>query len=149
MFHFLSFFWPRDSCHWSMSKDDHFPNISFVQWAFLYSVGFLLTHPVNCVHGCGVDCGRLQTCHQNGETRRVRGAGHVCVTAGHMQSRSLVCVRVYGWMGVCVCVVCVCVCVCVTVTTMSCCESTVSKHCADRLSSGCSIKIPSARVIQL
>ena len=39
-------FWSRDSCHLSMSKDDHFPNISFVQLAFLYSVRFLLTHPV-------------------------------------------------------------------------------------------------------
>ena len=46
MFPFLTLFWSRDSCNWSMSKDDHFPTISFVQWVFLYSVRSLLTHPV-------------------------------------------------------------------------------------------------------
>ena len=29
-----------------MSKDDHFPTVGFVWQAFLFSVGFLLTHPV-------------------------------------------------------------------------------------------------------
>ena len=40
-----------------MSKDYHFPNFSFVQWAFLYSVRFLLTHPVfNLLHFVAVRC---------------------------------------------------------------------------------------------
>ena len=36
MFLFLTLFWSWDSCCWSMSKDDHFPIVSFVLWAFLY-----------------------------------------------------------------------------------------------------------------
>ena len=42
MFLFLTW----DSCCWSMSKDDHFPIVSFVWRAFLFTVRFLLTHPV-------------------------------------------------------------------------------------------------------
>ena len=45
MLPFLTLLWSKDSSNWSMSKY-HFINISFVQWAFLYSVRFLLTHPV-------------------------------------------------------------------------------------------------------
>ena len=45
-------FWSRDN--WSISKDDHFPKVGFVLWAFLYSVRFLLMHPVRvqCVSMC-------------------------------------------------------------------------------------------------
>ena len=46
MFPFETLFWSWDSCCWSMSKDDHFPIVGFVWWAFLYRVSFLLTHPV-------------------------------------------------------------------------------------------------------
>ena len=46
MFPFLTLFWSWDSCCWSMSKDDHFPIVSFVWQAFLLSVRFLLMHPV-------------------------------------------------------------------------------------------------------
>ena len=46
MFPFLNLFWSWDSFCWSMSKDDHFPIISFVWWTFLYSIRFLQTHPV-------------------------------------------------------------------------------------------------------
>ena len=45
MFPFLTLFWSWDSCCWSMSKNDHFPIVSFVWWAFLFSLRFLLMHP--------------------------------------------------------------------------------------------------------
>ena len=38
--------WSRDSCSRSMIKDDHFSNVGFVCWTFLYSVRFLLMYPV-------------------------------------------------------------------------------------------------------
>ena len=46
MFPFLTLPWSWDSCCWSMSKDDHFPVVGFVWQAFLFSVRFLLPHPV-------------------------------------------------------------------------------------------------------
>ena len=46
MFSFLTLFWSWNSCCWSISKDDHFPIVSFVWRAFLYSVRFLVTYPV-------------------------------------------------------------------------------------------------------
>ena len=46
MFLFLTLFWLWDSCSWRCSKDDHFPIVTFVWQAFLYSVRIFLMHPV-------------------------------------------------------------------------------------------------------
>ena len=40
MFPFLTLFWSRDSCHWSMNKEYHFPNGGFVRQAFYIVSGF-------------------------------------------------------------------------------------------------------------
>ena len=60
MFPFLTLFWSRDSCHWSMNKEYHFPNVGFSPQAFLYSVRFLLTHPI--YGDVCVECARLCVC---------------------------------------------------------------------------------------
>ena len=39
MFPFLTLLWSWDSC-WNMSKDEHFPIVSFVWWAFYIASGF-------------------------------------------------------------------------------------------------------------